>query len=44
MSGGKSGKNWTIGTLKSRGWTEALMRELLPKPAYRHFSGRSVRT
>ncbi len=44
MSGGKSGKNWTAGTLKSRGWTEALVKELLPKPVYRHFSGRSVRT
>ena len=44
MSGGKSGKNWTVGTLKSRGWTDALMRELLPKPVYRHFNGRSVRT
>ena len=44
MSGGKSGKNWTAGTLKSRGWTEALMKELLPKPVYRHFNGRGVRT
>ena len=44
MSGGKNGKNWTAGTLKSRGWTEALTRELLPKPMYRHFNGRSVRT
>ena len=44
MSGGKSGKNWTAGTLKSRGWTEALVKELLPKPVYRHFNGRSVRT
>ena len=44
MSGGKNGKNWTAGTLKSRGWTDALVRELLPKPVYRHFSGRSVRT
>ena len=44
MSGGKNGKNWTAGTLKSRGWTEELVRELLPKPVYRHFNGRSVRT
>ena len=44
MSGGKSGKNWTAGTLKSRGWTESLVKELLPKPVYRHFNGRSVRT
>ena len=44
MSGGKYGKNWPVGTLKSRGWTEALMKELLPKPVYRHFGGRSIRT
>ena len=44
MSGGKNGKNWTAGTLKSRGWTEEVVRELLPKPVYRHFNGRSVRT
>ena len=44
MSGGRSGKNWTVGTLKSRGWTEMLVKELLPKPVYRHFNGRSVRT
>ena len=44
MSGGKNGKNWTAGTLKSRGWTESLVKELLPKPVYRHFNGRSVRT
>ena len=44
MSGGKNGKNWTAGTLKSRGWTESLTKELLPKPMYRHFNGRSVRT
>ncbi len=44
MSGGRSGKNWTVGTLKSRGWTETLVKELLPKPVYRHFNGRSVRT
>ncbi len=44
MSGGKYGKNWPVGTLKSRGWTEALMKELLPRPVYRHFNGRSVRT
>ena len=44
MSGGRSGKNWTAGTLKSRGWTEPLVKELLPKPVYRHFNGRSVRT
>ena len=44
MSGGKNSKNWTYGTLKSRGWTEALLKELLPPPAMRYFSGRRVRT
>ncbi len=44
MSGGRSGKNWTFGTLKSRGWTEVLLQELLPSPVYRYFSGRRVRT
>jgi len=44
MSSGKNGKNWTAGTLKSRGWTDSLIRELLPKPEYRHFGGRTLRT
>jgi len=34
---------WTAGTLLSRGWSRELMRELLPKPQYRHFSGRSTK-
>ena len=38
-----SNKNiWTVGTLLSRGWSRALMKELLPKPLYRRFSGRST--
>ena len=44
MSGGKNSKNWTFGTLKSRGWTEALLKELLPSPSYHYFNGRRVRT
>lgn len=39
----KNDKFYTAGTLKSRGWTNALMAELLPKPRYLHFHGRSVR-
>ncbi|MBR4578393.1 MAG: helicase [Oscillospiraceae bacterium] len=37
-------KTWSAGTLKSRGWTEALIAALLSKPQYRYFSGRRVRT
>ena len=37
-------KVWTAGTLKSRGWTEALFSSLLPKPQYRYFSGRRIRS
>lgn len=33
---------WTAGTLMSRGWNRQLMRELLPKPLYRNFSGRTA--
>ena len=44
MSSGKSSKNWSFGTLKSRGWTEALIKELLPEPVYHHYNGRRVRT
>ena len=35
---------WSAGTLKSRGWTDGLMDALLPKPQYRYFNGRRVRT
>ena len=44
MSSGKSSKNWSFGTLKSRGWTESLIKELLPEPVYHHYNGRRVRT
>lgn len=43
MTGGKNTK-WTFGTLKSRGWTENLCRELLSKPVYRYINGRRVRS
>lgn len=37
-------KYWTARTLKSRGWTEALQKELLPRPQYRRNpSGGSIR-
>lgn len=40
----RSDKNWTAGTLKSRGWSEKLMAQLLPRPRYLHFDGKRVRT
>ncbi len=43
MSNANASKVWNSGNLKSRGWTEELMRELLPKPRYRHAGGRSIR-
>ena len=33
---------WTTGTLLSRGWSKALMRELLPKPTFRYYGGHSI--
>jgi ATP-dependent RNA helicase SUPV3L1/SUV3 len=40
----KNDKYWTLGTLKSRSWTESLIAELLPKPRYRHLGGKRIRT
>ena len=37
-----SGKYLSPGQLKSRGWTNALIAELLPRPRYWHSNGRSV--
>lgn len=37
-----SGKLWSPGLLKSRGWTNELIQTLLPKPHYRRYNGRSV--
>jgi ATP-dependent RNA helicase SUPV3L1/SUV3 len=44
MASTNNDKYWSAGTLKSRRWTEALISELLPKPQYRYFSGKRVRT
>ena len=44
MAGDKGEKRWSAGTLKSRGWTEALFSALLPKPENRYFNGKRVRT
>ena len=38
---GKNNKYWSLGTLKSRGWTNGLIAELLPRPRYRHINGGS---
>ncbi len=43
MAPGNREKFWTSGTLKSRSWTDSLMRELLPPPRWRHIHGRKVR-
>lgn len=43
MSGRSRGKYWTASLLKRRGWTNELMRELLPKPRYIPCDGYSVR-
>ena len=43
MASGRHDKFWTAGTLKSRGWTDSLMRELLPPPRWRHLHGRRIR-
>ncbi len=44
MASTNNDKYWSVGTLKSRSWTEALIAELLPKPQYRYFNGKRVRT
>ena len=33
---------WSMGTLLSRGWSRSLAKELLPKPTYRSYTGRST--
>ena len=43
MSKEKSSK-WTSGTLRSRGWTEEMMRTLLPRPHFRRIDNRSIRS
>lgn len=44
MGGNSKSKYWPAGTLKSRGWTEALIGELLPRCRYSYFYGKRVRT
>jgi ATP-dependent RNA helicase SUPV3L1/SUV3 len=44
MASTNNDKFWTVGTLKSRSWTEALLSELLPKPQYRYLNGKRIRT
>ncbi len=43
MSQTNPSKYWNAGTIKGRGWTEELIQQLLPKPRYRRYNGRSVR-
>lgn len=42
MANHSQGKFWSPGLLKSRGWTNDLIAQLLPKPRYRRMDGRSV--
>lgn len=35
-------KQWSPGLLRKRGWTNQLMDELLPKPQYNRFQGRTI--
>lgn len=44
MSSRSRGKYWSASLLKQRGWTNELIRELLPKPHYIPCNGYSVRT
>lgn len=44
MGGNGKSKYWSSGTLKSRGWTEALIAELLPRCRYSNYYGKRVRT
>lgn len=43
MSGRGRGKYWSISLLKRRGWTDELIRELLPAPRWIPMGERSVR-
>ena len=43
-SGGeRPARMWSAAVLHKRGWTDPLLRELLPPPRYRTFNGRRVR-
>lgn len=43
MSGRAGGKNWSVSVLKRRGWTNELMKQLLPKPRILVSNGRHIR-
>lgn len=43
MSEGGRGKYWSASVLMRRGWTNGLIRELLPKPDYVRLGGRALR-
>ena len=43
MSGRSGGKNWSASVLRRRGWTNELMKQLLPKPRILMSNGRPVR-
>jgi len=42
MSRRNHGKYWTAATLKSRGWSNTLISELLPRPRFFHSNGHTV--
>ncbi|MBE7018052.1 MAG: hypothetical protein E7420_07890 [Ruminococcaceae bacterium] len=44
MAGNSKNKYWGSGLLKSRGWTEALIHELLPECRYVNYRGKKVRS
>ncbi len=44
MAGNSKNKYWGSGLLKSRGWTEALIHELLPECRYMNYRGKKVRS
>ena len=43
VSGRSGGKNWSASVLRRRGWTNELMKQLLPKPRILMSNGRPVR-
>ena len=43
MSGRTGGKSWSATVLRKRGWTNELMKQLLPKPRILMSNGRTVR-
>ena len=43
MSGRAGGKYWSAAVLLRRGWTNDMMKQLLPKPRFLASNGRSVR-